>query len=112
MGTGARPDLPDSFAATWLAQAHKERVTDDGKIMVRIVMRSARQAFLPASLARPYAWSLSRRFRSLITRRTSVRGSASATAAAGKVGLGLRGSRTPTPGGRDGRPLRSRSRSH
>jgi hypothetical protein len=57
-----------------------------------------------------YVWSVSRRFRSLIRRRTPVRGSASAIAAAGRVGLGLRGSRTPAPGGRDGRLRLSRSR--
>jgi hypothetical protein len=53
---------------------------------------------------------VSRRFLSLIKRRTSVRGSASAIAEAGIVGLGFRGSRTPAVGGSDGRLPRSRSR--
>jgi hypothetical protein len=36
-----RPHLPVGFATAWLAQAHEERVTDDDKIVVPIVMRSA-----------------------------------------------------------------------
>jgi len=47
-----------------------------------------------------YRVCIPRRLSSLIRRRTSARGSASATAAPGSVGLGRRGSRTPAFGGR------------
>lgn len=67
-----------------------------------------------AATARPQAQglSVSRKFLSLTQRRTSVRGSASAIAAAGSVGLGRRGSRTPAFGGRKGRARRRRFFTH